>query len=396
MKFVPYWKRDIKYYLKKAYLEERGMNLDLISNSIIEHFKFRYITENDKKLLNLVLKDNVSQEELDLFLKDWDIEEEGGHKALMLSNFMKVHSDLKYPQYIEPRLKGLLNYYRFRNITLMAHFKKICTKLKESGVNILIFKGGAMKYYRPEFPRFMGDIDILVRSKEEYEIAKNITEKLGYRATEYSHSVDLYEPNSDTGVMDIHHKLDMISEKETFIINDLFARAENKEVFNVNGIDVPCCEDMVFILLINLIKNLMRITSYASVLHSIIDCKYLTNLKSDFDWNIIKQNAIKTGTEDQIYLAIKFLNEFLPQKIPTMFENEFNEKSISYLYNEWFIKKLRKKSHSLQIKEIFQKFIKDLTYYMKFRPQYIMYKRKTISNNSKLAKIVLEKQHLVK
>ncbi len=140
----------------------------------------------------------------------------------------------------------------------------------------------------------------------------------------------------------------------------------------------------------------MQYTSIYTVLYSIFDCVYLLQNKPDFDWEIVKQNTVTTKTEAQVHVAIKFINEFVPEKLPELFKEEFKENSILYLYNEWFLKKLRKKSHSLDIKEMFRKLFKKLKYYLRFRPQYILYRRKTITKNTKLAKIVLENQKLIK
>ncbi|MBR6099570.1 nucleotidyltransferase family protein [bacterium] len=394
MKSVPNWKRDIKYYIKKAYFDNKHSDVDFILQQVVDFFANKYISKNDEKLINLFLKENVSQADLDKFIEEWDIEAEGGHKALMLSYFMKNHPELNYPVYIEPRLNGILKYYRFRNLNLMSHFKRVCTALKAANIDILIMKGGAFRHYHPEFPRIMSDIDILIPSKD-YENAKKIALDFGYKYMECKHSIDLIDPNANINVLDIHHKLDMQSDVVNSFNEDIYKRAHSETVFNVNDIYVPCPEDMMFLLLVNLVKNMTRITSFQSILYSVIDSMYLINLKPDFDWNIVRQNAIKTNTEPQVAVAIEFLNRFVSAKLPEMFTEEFRERSILYLYNEWFIKSLRKRSHSLNFGDIFKNLWHDLIYYFKFRPQYVLYRRKTISKNPKLAKEVLEKQRLI-
>ena len=396
MKYVKYWDRNLKYYIKKAFFDNGASSLDCLDDLIIKQFKERYITPKDEQLLNIVLREESTQEDVDNFLSNWDIEEEGGHKGIMFSYFIKMHPDFKYPEYVEPRLRGLLQYYRFRNLKLISHFKRICTRLKAANIDILILKGGAMRHFRPEYPRFMADIDILVRNMEDYELAKSIVKEMGYTYKEWNHSFDVHEGTSDDGILDIHHNIDMRLKKGILINDILFERANIEKIFNVEDVYIPKYEDMLFLLLINLSKNLITITSYANVLHSIIDCSYLMAVKPDLDWDIVRQYAIKTKTEDQIYIVSKFLNEFLPVKIPEMFKEEFFDRSILYLYNKWFIKKMRKKSHSQKIKNIIKTMWKDLSFYFKFRPQYILYRRKTIAKSPGLAKMVLKKQRLVK
>lgn len=394
MKFVGYWKRNLKYYVKRSFIENGLTDVDLIAKDIVGYFQDKYITKYDRKLLDLVQKKDVSQSDFDNFIRSWDIEQQGGHKALMLSYFMKLHPELSYPGYVEPRLNGVLRYYRFKNLNLISHFKKICTKIKKAGIDILIIKGGALRYYNSEVPRIMGDIDILVAEKD-YEAAKNIASGLGYTYKEYPHSADFFDPKTDLSVLDIHNKLDIAGKKDFQITPELFKRASKENVYGVDGVYVPSLEDMMFITLINLAKNMMRNTSFPSILYSILDCKYLIEAKKDFDWNIVRQNAINTKSEPQIYIAIEFINGFISTNLPILFEKEFHDRSILYLYNKWFLKKMQEQSHTYSIKDIFNSGWKSIKSYMSFRPQYILYKRKTIRTNPQLAKKVLENQKLV-
>ena len=353
-----------------------------------------YISENDEKLLNILFKKNATQSDLDNFLDKWDIEKEGAHKALILSCFMKLHPELTYSQYIEPRLNGILKFYRFKNLQILSHYKRICTALQEANIDILIIKGGALKYYNPEFPRLMGDIDIIVPQKD-YQKAKEIALSFGYKYEEYPHSLDIHEPHTNLNVLDIHHKLDTQNSAEYSVYKDLFGRAHKDCAFNVNNIYIPCPEDMMFILLVNLKKNMVRSTSTPSILYSIIDSMHLINLKTDFNWDIVKQNAEQTKTEHQIALALKFLNEYVPEKLPEIFKNEAVNEMFLCFYNESFLKEMRRKSHSLKLGDAF-KSAKDFLYYLKFRPLYIICKQKAIRNNIKLAKFVLKNQNLIK
>ena len=394
MKFVPYYRRTINYYIRKSFLENPGIDLWKIADSIIKDFKDLYVTDSDVKLFDIILKKEVSQSEFEDFIKLWDIEEEGGDKALFLSYFMKTHPDLVYPEYIEPRLKGILQYYRFKNLKLVSGFIKICNRLKEEKIDIMIVKGGAVKHYRPDFPRIMNDIDILVRNQKDYERCKEIVKDLGYSYMQCPHSIDLHNENGVPGLLDIHYKFDMIPKDDGSLYEDIFERAHIDKVFNVDGIYVPCCEDMMFINLINLAKNLIRRTSYGSKFHSAFDCTYFAECKPDFDWNIVIQNAKKTHTENQIYIAIKYLNEVLSAEIPVIFEKEFKRSSINYLYNKLFLAKLAKKSDKLKLKDIFKngnKFLK----YIRLKPQYFIYKRKIFRKNFRLAKCVLERQKII-
>jgi len=393
MKRPPLYKFLFNHNAEKSFHETPNMVMDFISALIIKNYKRMHIKNNDKKLYNIILRKEVSQEAFDNFIKDWDIEEEGGMKALLLSYFMKTHPELRYPEYIEPRLKGILQFYRFKNLKLISHFIRICNKLKSENIDIMIIKGGAIKHYRKDLPRIMGDIDIIVRNKDDYDKSKEIIKELGYTYKEYGHSLDIHEGNSLEGILDIHHGIHMVTDNESFFKQDLFKRAHLDEVFNIKDIYVPCIEDMMFLTLINLSQNLLKNTSYGSKLHSAIDCMFFTEYKQNFDWNIVIQNTQKTNTEAQIYLAIKYLNTILPTKLPELFKSDTKSSSIEFLY-KIFLRVLKDKSHELSFKSAFKN-IDELSYYLKFRPQYLLYKQKMIKQNTKLARYVLENQRLL-
>lgn len=394
MKIIPFGARTLTYYIRYAYFENEHSSLERIKDFVVKYFCKFYIGEKEEKLIKLVLKDDVSQKDFDEFISDWDIEEKGGDKALLLSYFFKTHPNLEYSEYIEPRLNGLLRYYRFRNLELISHFKKVCSRLKKENIDILIIKGGVMKHYRPEFPRVMGDIDILLRSYEDYERAKVIVEELGYNYNEYAHSIDLHLKNPYAGILDIHHRISMISNYADKITKDLFDRAKTDKVYGIEGIYTPTYEDIVFISLVNLAKNMMQNTSVPSMVHTIFDCIFLTKSKPDFNWNIVWKNVEKTKTYAQIYVAIKFLNNYLPEKLPEKYEKEFEDKCIKVIYNTIFRKRFHKKLKALKKDGGFRN-SKNFYRYLKCRIRNSIHKSLIVKRNVILQKMILKKHKVI-
>lgn len=374
--------------------DTNSINSEKLSNIILSNLLKDILTESDKKLLNLVFSENPKQEDLDNFLRSWDIEVAGGNKALMLAYFMKMHPNLKYCDYVAPRLKGLLQYYRFQNMKLISHYTKICRKLGKEKIEFLIFKGGCMKHLRPEYPRVMGDIDILV-DENNFEKCADITREMGYDACMFPHSFDLHPKGSMEGIMDIHKYIAMDTKNEKNIINDLFKRATKQKVFGIETL-VPCNEDSFFILLINLVRNLRNKTSYGGILYNLFDCKFLIEAKPDFDWDIIIQNAKKTNTESSIYLAIKFLNSIVPNilpqklKVDKYFEKQFENYCILLIYERFFIWDMRQICRPMKIKDLFssKEFFKK---YLKLKPKYFILKNKIFMKNPYFAKKILKK-----
>ena len=115
--------------------------------------------------------------------------------------------------------------------------------------------------------------------------------------------------------------------------------------------------------------------------------------RPDFNWDIVIQNAKKTGTKNQIYIAIKYLNEFLPEKLPEIFKKGFRKKSVEILYNKLFLKNLAEKNEELKFTDIFKSGSSFLEY-LEIKPKYFIYKRKMFRENIKLAKRILERQRM--
>ena len=332
MQQLPFFVRSIEYYIREAFIKYN--DIDSISEHIIEDYKSRYFTKSDEKLLKLYFKNDVSQEDLDNFLSVWDIEREGGQKALLLAYFMKQHPELTYPQYVEPRLQGVLKYFQYKNMVLMSHFKKICSAIKQKNVDIMIMKGGAIRHINHDYPRIMGDIDILVHI-DDYKTAVDTALSFGYKYYAFQHSIDIYDPVAGF-LLDIHSMLDMFTSAnyKNSIYNEFFERARSEKVFNVENIYVPCPEDAMFILLVNFNKNLAQGMGTNNFLFYIADSIFLLNSKPDFNWDIVKQNAVKSKTESQIYITLRLLNEYISTKIPVFFADEFNEKCRLLIFGE--------------------------------------------------------------
>ncbi len=383
-----------KYNILSIIRENHGvLPLDNIADLLIEGFKSELMSDKDKNLINMIFSSNPTQEKLDTFLEKWDIEAVGSAKALMLAYFMKMHPELNFSEYVGPRLSGLLRFYKFQNMKLISHYTKICNELKKENIIPLIFKGGAMKHLRPEFPRVMGDIDVLVK-ENEYQKAGNIAEKMGYDCAWDIHSVDLHPKDSEDGIMDIHKYIYMNTGFETNVNDDLFKRARKEKVFGMDTL-VPSNEDLLFISLVNMTRNLTNKTSWHGVLFTLFDVKYLLESKPDFDWNIVVENARKTKTEMQVCFSTKFINNIVPNLLPeniqkeALFNEEINDYCILLMYQRFFLWNMKQKSHALKFKDIFKNF-DNFIEYLRLKPKYFFLKLFIFRKNPKLAKLILK------
>jgi hypothetical protein len=239
----------------------------------------------------------------------------------------------------------------------------------------------------------MGDIDVLVR-EEDYQTAGRIAENMGYDCDWDIHSVDLHPKNSEEGIMDIHKYIYMNTGFEKNINKDLFNRAKIEKVFGIDTF-VPCNEDLLFISLVNMTRNLTNKTSWHGVLFTLFDVKYLIESKQDFDWDIIINNAQKTKTQMQLCFATSFINKIVPNLLPeklqknALFNKEVNNYCTLLMYQRFFLWNMKQKSHELKFKDIFKNFA-NLIEYLRLKPKYFILKLFVFRKNPKLAKIILK------
>ncbi len=370
---------QIKNRIIEAAKDYQGTSkTDVFVDELVDKFHSELLSSDDKKLLELTFLSNPTQNELDDFLSQWDIEVAGGHKALMLSYFMKMHPELKFTKYEQPRLAGLLNFYRFQNLELIAHYTTIGRALNKEKIPVMILKGGAMKYIRKGLSRVMGDIDILVPEKD-YTRSGKIAESMGYHSSWFEHSVDLHKPGSKKGTLDIHQYIYMGTGCEKKLNSGLFKRATKANVFGVDSL-IPCNEDMFFIALINMAKNLAENTSSTGILYALFDCKFLLETKPDFNWDIVIENAIKTKTQVHLSFAIKFINKIIPNLLPNkvkannLLEKEINNHCALVLYERFYLRDIRTKCRELKILNVLKN-RKLLSEYIELKPKYFLLKQ---------------------
>ena len=350
---------------------------DVIDN-LIEIYYNSILKKNEIELLKLSFNKNPKQDELNKLLKNWDIEIKGGAKSLILAYILKNHPDLKFNPYNEPRLKGLLNYYRFHNLKTISHFVKIVKILNQNNITPMIIKGVLMKYLRPDLPRAMGDCDILIQKKDHKKCEKIINSLVDYQKENNKHSIDLHPINSNDSGVDIHKYIDMHTKKEKKFIPILFSRSKEVRAFGINCL-IPSMEDLFFIILINLAKNLKNKTSQIGLLYAIFDCKYILDNKPDFNWSIIKENSKLTNTQIQINFAIKFIEKISPDLLPDyiknneMFKKEIKDYSNTILYEKFYLEDLRNKCAKIPINKIFDSF-ENFINYIKLKPKFYLLK----------------------
>ena len=284
------------------------------------------LSESDRLLLQLSLCGAPSQEQLDAFLDGWDLDSAPLTEAVLLSYLCKMHPGLQVPDKIGPRLSGLLNYCRFQYLQLVGQFGTYAHALEAQGIPFLVMKGGAMKALRPAFPRWMGDIDLLIPERD-FRRAAQVATTCGFTACPSEQSFDLKKDGRN--VLDIHHFVMMHTGREKAINDSLFARATPARIFSVPAM-MPSREDLLFMTLVNLVRNLSDGSSHDSVIYSFFDVQFLLESREGraFDWAVVRDNAARTGTTGYLKAARQFLHSVVPGLLPDSELPPVSEKKI--------------------------------------------------------------------
>lgn len=284
-----------------------------------------YTKPGDIELVRLSLKNNPTQNDLNNLLDIWDIEVKGGSKSLLLSYIQKIHPKLCFDETVLPRIKGLLSFYRYNNIRLAAEYRNIVRTLNKNNIVPLIFKGGAIRHLRPALPRNMGDIDIVVRN-EDFDKTTAIISDLGFTCMDSGHSVDWHKSGNPLGLLDVHRYIPLrvsgtdksgtIAEQN--YLNVLFSRAKEENVFGTRTL-IPTHEDILFINIINLARNILNSTSLPNLIFSIYDCHFLQRDKPDFNWEIVFNNIENSKVHPEFGFAIHFMRNIAPETFSDSF-----------------------------------------------------------------------------
>jgi len=289
-------------------------------NHLVKKLYGVYVTEIDRTLLNCIFAKEPTQLILDESMAVCDIEKLGAGKAILLSYLMHEHPELHFSEYNAPRIRGLISYFRFANMKILSHFSKIGRAYNKAGIPMLLFKGGAMKVLRPALSRVMGDVDVLIPA-ERIDEAIHIGENLGFGhcKEESNHAVDFHTETESA--VDVHYSIYDPGKKNLHEFHQgLWARATTRTAFGVNFL-LPCHEDLCFLVMTNFTKNLREHTSLGGLYYALCDCTFLQRDKGNFDWSIVRKNAVSSGKELEVRFAAEFMNAIVEGTIPDLDKN---------------------------------------------------------------------------
>ena len=314
----------------------------MLNNSYISYLKREInINPTDRLLLHLFFSDTITQEDVDTLLSSYEIDEAHLEFTFLIALLRKKHPEIQFPKPIIPRLEGVLRFFHHKNATLLQGFNEVGKQLNERGIPILLIKGAAMRYFRPNEPRLMFDVDFLVPG-ELYDEAVQLAIDLGYSGDSSLHSTDL---NKGSAAIDIH-RLFIREEKEhqQDILKRMFMNAQKVSAFGVDVL-IPSQEDFLLLMMNNAYYNIaVQPTPHLGAYYHFFDCARIIEDHRNLNWDIVFETASEAEILYRIRVYLELLNwalpSFLPEgllaKIPVDKEsmNESVEKDILFKVND--------------------------------------------------------------
>ena len=298
---------------------------------LIQCFYKAVVSESDKKLIELLYSKEPNQNVLNDFLTDWDIEKYGALKAIFLAYFMKNHPELDFPQYVKPRLEGLINYYRFKNIKLFENFSKILKLIAEKDIKVVLTGDIAIKYILSN--NNFEHISIIIDRQDCDKVLKILSDN-NYKFNKDKHIIKvLLEEYNEIDIIyryDLDTKFKFVSD----FICKLFCNSKEIEIYNT-AVLLPSNEDLAYIEIIELAKNIKNNLSFVGMLYSLYRILFLVNNNSSFDWNKVINIAKTTHTTVQLKLSSLFIDEIIPDFIPAILKNDNLFKKEIINYHNW-------------------------------------------------------------
>jgi len=284
--------------------------------SVFEYFDEVYEIERTQKLLlqSLILPTPRDEECFSRWLAEVDLDAiDFNTMRLIPAVFRKFgHSTDENPH--RGRMKGIYRYYFWRNSYLIRAGRRIMEKMRDAGIDFLVFKGIALalKYHTDTTARPMGDIDVLVHrenvSKSE-EILHQCGFKYGYPEDKKTMDVHSYDYiNANYCGFDLHW-YSLSESPRDGIDNGIWGRAK---VFDWSGLAVRVMspEDLLLTSIINGVRDNPK------HLHWIYDVASIVLSEPVIQWDTLWGEAGKRDLRQQVFDALTRIRGLATEIIP--------------------------------------------------------------------------------
>lgn len=266
-------------------------------------FSTFHFSMKELELLRLLYKEDITEESLEEFFKNIDIENMGLSKVTHIAHLcQKVHFK-GVPKELKPRLQGISRFWVSHNAKLIMNAFKLIHQFNEAGIDVLLCKGIAMRLgYAKKITRNMWDVDLTVRPKD-HERALKIANGQGYKKYHAPHSTDLAKDKDI--FIDLHpvfNKTAIFNENAEKVIWD---RSIPMEVYG-ERVYLPSVEDMLVQLFSNAASGMY--CNNDNRLKWVCDCMNIIQLNKTIDWDKVVNISFEQGVPHLVYISMDLLS----------------------------------------------------------------------------------------
>ncbi|MBK1699562.1 nucleotidyltransferase family protein [Thiococcus pfennigii] len=252
---------------------------------------------------------------------DWDylLQRALRHKVLpLLSINLQEHCLDLLPSGYCARLQSLYKANAANALLLTAHLHRLCHTLNKSGIRSITYKGPTLAYqaYGDIGYRQFNDLDLLVR-RSDYNRSKRALCKCGFELiVEYDWECTFRHKNSGIHV-DLHRSLT----PDWFAVHLDFEAVSRRLKFLAvggNGMWMPCPEDMLTILAIQLAKDAWAHEYKPVQLGKACDLAELLRRHPDMNWDQIRRDSSRLGYQGILAVGVHVAHRVLGAALPPL------------------------------------------------------------------------------
>jgi hypothetical protein len=269
-------------------------------------------------LLRLIAEKEFQLELFSELVADINFEEKSIKFLLILSLFCQKHGWRNVPPHLLPRMKGIVQFFRYQNASLYANFWKIGKELGGMGCPIFLLKQAAIRAMDDEsLPRCMKKIDFFV-PEDFHEIAIKATENCEF-AVSWATDRET-EVSNGSYAFGIHHS---VFPRKNWTVGEklITLRAKGMVTFSTEVL-CPCREDLLLLTLSDVYETAISAENHTGADWWMYECIETMNVPN-FNWPMFFEMARRLGIFYEVAILLNALVARSSVQIPEKFFGKY-------------------------------------------------------------------------
>ncbi len=289
------------------------------TNALIEELKQHCcgelrLQELDMELLRLSVRKSLSSAELSAHFETVVFDNLQGQQVCALASISQKLGYQGVPGHLVPRVKGALRYYSARDAMQMKEFCALIQKLNETGSEVTLLNGAAMKvYYRPDTLRYTADLRLRIRHSGPGSVLRALEETGEYSIRPDAGQTATLEKRQNPGIRFVCR---LECSPESVPDRDFSLKDAAKTSFHGEQVFIPPRETLLVMILSDVFQSVLRGNGiHSGRMQWAQDCAFLIE-EDDFDWRKVPELCRLQETSAEILIMLKILNDLFPSLVP--------------------------------------------------------------------------------